>query len=83
MALHNTMRDLSTLVNDQGEGLAAVESNVGAAAEHVARGVEELRVANKYTAAYRKKCCAFALLFLALLATITVPLVLHYVLHKF
>ena len=72
------VKDMSVLVNEQGEKLEVVETNVDHALEHVEQGNKELEVAQKYASSYRKKCCITFILVLALAAVIIVPILLHY-----
>jgi t-SNARE complex subunit (syntaxin) len=81
--LHRTVQDVSALVGEQGERLETAEVHIDAAADSVAAGNADLAVAQKYVSSYRKKCCAFWLLVVALAIVITVPLCLHYLGNPF
>lgn len=52
--VHGAMADLAVLVNDQGDMLTKVETDVGAAANSTEKGVGELEQAAKYQSKYRR-----------------------------
>ena len=79
--VHETFKDLGGLVSSQGETLAKVEATVDASHATVVRANQDLVAAASYQRAYRKKCCLFWLLFLAVVAAITIPLVIHFTPH--
>ena len=54
-------RDLSTIVNEQGEALDRVEVNIDTTADQTGKAVDDLRDANAYDKAYRNKLCCCAL----------------------
>jgi hypothetical protein len=52
--VHGAMADLAVLVNEQGDMLTKVETNVGDAASNTAKGVGDLEQAAKYQSKYRR-----------------------------
>ena len=78
-ALGRMAQDLSGLVQEQGETLAAVEENVDKALEKTEAAVSELTQAQSYQRSYRCKCAMFWLLFAIAVALIAIPLAIHYV----
>ena len=75
--VRNTMRDLSGLVQTQGEMLTKVEANVETTRDTVIVANKDLAAAASYQSSYRKKCCIFGALTLIVL-TIAVLLILHF-----
>jgi len=76
--VNEAFKDLGGLVAAQGETLAAVEATVDASRDTVVKANKDLVLAASYQRSYRKKCCIFWLLLVAVAVAIIVPVVLHF-----
>lgn len=76
--MNEAFKDLGGLVAAQGETLAAVEATVDASRDTVVKANKDLVLAASYQRSYRKKCCIFWLLLIAVAVAIIVPVVLHF-----
>jgi hypothetical protein len=76
--VNEAFKDLGGLVVAQGETLAAVEATVDTSRDTVVRANKDLVLAASYQRSYRKKCCIFWLLLVAVAVAIIVPVVLHF-----
>ena len=69
-------KDLASLVDQQGEQLDTIESNVTKASMHVAAAEKDLTEAEVLQRKARKKQCMIAMICVAILVVILVPTIL-------
>jgi syntaxin 16 len=60
--IQEVMRDLSVLVVEQGTMIDRIDENIGAAAQHIDRGVEHIRRAHESSKSGTMAICIFVLL---------------------
>jgi len=72
--LQSMALDVAQMVNQQGEMVNEMVSNIDTAAGNVEDGTDELRKAREYQAAYRKKCCICWTIVFILVAVIIIAI---------
>lgn len=77
-ALNVIVRDVNTLVVDQGEQLNVAETSIDASLEGVQKGNQELVKAAQYQSGYRKKCFFVWGIIIAAVVTVIVVVVVKY-----
>eukprot|EP00729_Bicosta_minor_P009539 gene9539-24523_t len=75
MDVNDIMQNLATVVNEQGDMLDNIESNMTVAEDRVESGVEQLVSANKYQKKSRNKMCCFLVIIMIVLAIMVVIIV--------
>ena len=74
--LHDLVKDVAILIDDQAVGLDDVAENVGVAGTKVERGVGELHKANQYQKKNRKMMCCCFIIALVIGVAILIPTLL-------
>jgi len=74
--VHEIFTDLAKLVDEQGEMIDSIESNVENSVEHVKHGVQEISKASDYQKSYRGKLCFLVLLILFIVGAAVITIYL-------
>jgi len=69
--VNEIFRDIARLVEDQGEMIDNIQTNIVTASDHVEAGLKEVKEADKSQQSSRKKLC-----FLAIFVTVIVAIVI-------
>ena len=69
-------KDVADLVNEQGDDIEKIEVEVDNATDHVEKGNKELDKALYYQAQARRKKCILLIIFIAILALISIPIII-------
>merc|ERR1711920_374845 len=72
--LNSMYKDLHCLVNEQGENIEILHSNVESAKDDVLSGVQHLDSAASHQRGYRKKMCVMLMIVLIMAAVLTVAI---------
>jgi len=67
-------QDLALLVNEQGEAIDNIQTNIESASKHTTRGVKELKSANRRQRRARSRMCIFAVCLLVFLVIMVLVL---------
>jgi t-SNARE complex subunit (syntaxin) len=77
VSVREAAQDLANLVNDQDEGITAIESQVTEAKDAVVEGNNDLETTIEYQKALRKKWCFCLIIGVLILLAICIPVLLH------
>lgn len=77
VAVHEVVKDISSMVNQQGEMIEKIETEVTAAETATVAATKDIKQASKYQTGKRKLCVIAALLIIILIACVVVPIVIH------
>ncbi|KAJ6245243.1 t-snare domain-containing protein [Anaeramoeba flamelloides] len=74
--VNEMMRDIASMVHEQGKGIELIADNVETAKHRVEDGVDNLRTANKYQKKSRKKSCWLLLIIACVILIVVVVVIL-------
>jgi len=74
--VNEIFRDLAKLVEDQGEMIDNIQTNIVSASQNVESGLKEVKEADKSQQSSRKKLCILAIIVTVIVAVVVIVVVL-------